>query len=161
VRDKTTVSEIKKEKKDIEKKAEDRLKEQERETRKAEKVLTKGNKRKLAVIRGEQDRTREEETTQQDLKDKTETNEALDKAVRKGVEKLEVLRDDGLWWKSKYSAEKAEVWWKEEQQQEAAVELRERGRAGETATKRNADLVGELRAKLDSAAGQAKVSFLC
>jgi hypothetical protein len=55
---------------------------------------------------------------------------ALDKAVRKGVEKLEGLWDDGLWWKRKYSAEKEEVRLREEQLLEVAVERRERVRVG-------------------------------
>jgi hypothetical protein len=48
-------------KKEMEKQAEDRLKLQEKEARKAEKDLTQGHKRQLAEMRGDLERTREEE----------------------------------------------------------------------------------------------------
>ena len=167
-------------KKEMEKQAEVRLKVQAKEARNAEKDLTQGHKRQLEEMRGDLERTKLEELklqdelfragrqntrgirkeleqAQQHLRDKTETNEALDKALRKGVEKLDGLRDDGLWWKSKYSAEKAEVRRKEEALIEAAVEGRELRRVGETVTKRNVDLILELRAKLDAAEKQAQV----
>jgi hypothetical protein len=43
------------------------------------------------------DITKELEQTQRHLREKTETHEALDKVVRKGVGKLDALRSDGLW----------------------------------------------------------------
>jgi hypothetical protein len=167
-------------KKEMEKQAEERLKVQEMEARKADKHRTQGHKRQLEELRWDLERTKEEELklqdelvragrqktrnirkeleqTQQHLRDKTETNEALDKALRKGVEKLDGLRDDGLWWKRKYSVEKAEVRRKEEALIEAAVEGRELRRVGETVTKRNVDLILEFRAKLDAAEIQATV----
>jgi hypothetical protein len=173
-----------KESQEIEKQAEERLKVQEMEARKAEKDLTKGHKRQLALIRGDLERTREEETrtqeelvrgvrqkqrqiakeleaTQQHLKDKTETNEALDKAVRKGVEKLEGLREDGLCWKRKYVAEKSEVRLMGDKLVEATLERRKRLREGESVAKRSGDLVAELREKLAAAEVQAKVSVVC
>jgi hypothetical protein len=168
-------------KKEMEKQAEVRLNLQEKETRKAEKDLTQGHKRQLAEMRGEQERTREAELqlqeelvrarrqkirqitkeleqTQRHLRDTSETNEALDKAVRKGVEKLDGLRNSGLRWKS-YAAEKAEVWLREEKLVEVVLERRDLGRAGESVAKRNADLVAELRGKLELAEGQAAVRF--
>ena len=54
-----------KETQEIEKQAEERLKVQEMEARKAEKDLTKGHKRQLALMRGDLERTREEETRMQ------------------------------------------------------------------------------------------------
>jgi hypothetical protein len=154
------------------------------EARKAEKLLTAGHKRDLAVMRGNLKRTTEERTraqeelvravrqktrqttkeldaTQEDLKGKTETNETLRMAVRKGAEKLERLRVDGLLWKSKYVAGKAEVMLREEQRMKAAAEQREWDRAGEGATRRSANVVAELRANLDAAAAQAQVTFFC
>ena len=74
---------------------------------------------------------------------------------------MDGVRDDGLRWKSKYAAEKEEVRLMEEQLMEGALERRDLGRAGDSAVKRNADLVAELRAKLDAAEGQAKVYFCC
>ena len=105
--------------------------------------------------------TRDLEQTQQDLIDKTERNEALDKAVKKGVQKLDGVRDDGLRWKSKYVAEKEEVRLREERIVAGALELRELGRSWDSEDKRNADLVGELRAQLALAGGQAQVCFVC
>jgi hypothetical protein len=173
-----------KRKKEMVEQTEVRLKLQEKEARKAEKNLTQGHKRELAEMRGEQARTREAEQqlqaelvratrqktrdvtkeleqTQRQLREKSDTNEALDKVVRKGVGKLDALRSDGLWWKSKYAVEKAEVRLREEKLVEGALERRELGRAGESAAKRNADLVAELRAKLNVAEGQAKVHDVC
>ncbi len=104
------------------------------------------------------------------MKGKTETNETLRLAVTKGLQKLERLRVDGLLWKSKYLAVKAEVRLREEQHMQAASEQRECDRAGEGATRRSANVVAELRANLDAAARQAQVfvfglrpysSFLC
>ena len=95
------------------------------------------------------------------MREKSETNEALDKVVRKGVGKLDALQSDGLWWKSKHAVEKAEVRLREEKLVEGALERRELGRAGESAAKRNADLVADLRAKLNVAEGQAKVHDVC
>jgi hypothetical protein len=175
---------IEKETKEIEKQAEDRLKAQEMEARKTAKDLTKGHKRQLALMRGDLERTREKETrtqgelvrvvrqkqrqiakeleaTQQHLKDKTETNEALDKALKKGAEKLAGLREDGLGWKRKYVAEKSEVRLMGDKIVEVALKRRDLGRAGESAAKRNADLVAELHGKLDAAEGQSKVSVFC
>ncbi len=115
-----------KETNEIQKQAEAILTAQVMEARKAEKLLTAGHKRDLAVMRGNLERTTEEKTraqeelvravrqktrqttedldaTQEDLKGKTETNETLRMAVTKGLEKLERLRVDGLLWKkSKY-----------------------------------------------------------
>ena len=48
---------------------------------------------------------------------------------------------------------------REEKLVEVALELRDSGRAGESAAKRNADLVADLRTKLDAAGAQAKVSL--
>ena len=99
--------------------AQDRLKEQDREARKAEKELTVLHKRQLTEMRGDLDRTREEdvqihqefirqgrvkarqitkelEETKQHLFENKETNDGLVKAVRKGTAKMESLRDDGL-----------------------------------------------------------------
>ncbi len=99
-----------KEKKQVEKDGEDRLKSQEKQTRNAAKDLTNGHKRELAELRGDLERQREEEIklqeelgravrqktrqitrdleqTQQDLIDKTERNDALDKAVKKPLRK--------------------------------------------------------------------------
>jgi hypothetical protein len=91
-----------------------------------------------------------------------ELRETLRMAVRKGAEKLERLRVDALLWKSKYVAVKAEVRLRrEEQHMKAASEQREWDRAGEGATRRSANVVAELRANLDAAAGQAQVSFFC
>jgi hypothetical protein len=169
-------------KKEVEEQAEVRRKLQEKEARKAEKDLTQGHKRQLAEMLGDQARTREAkqkledelvrvrrqktrditkelEETQRHLRDKSETNEALDKAVRKGVEKLDALRSDGLRWKSKYGDEKAQGRLREEKLVEVALERRDFGRAGESANKRNADLVAELRGRLEFAEGQAKVRW--
>ncbi len=68
--------------------------------------------------------TRDLEQTQQDLIDMTERNEALDNAFKKGVQKLDGVRDDGLRWKSKYVAEKEEVRLREEGIVAGALELR-------------------------------------
>ena len=103
------------------------------------------------------DITKELDETQRHLREKSERNEALDKAVRKGVEKLDALRSDGLRWKNKYAVEKAEVRMREAKLVEVALERREFGRAGESANKRNADLVAELRGHLEIAEGQASV----
>ncbi len=103
------------------------------------------------------DITKELQETQRHLRDKSETNEALDKAVRKGVEKLDALRSDGLRWKNKYAEEKAEVRLREAKLVEVTLERRELCRAGESANKRNADLVAELRGHLEIAEGQASV----
>ena len=169
-------------KKEMEEQAEVRLKLQEKEARKAEKDLTQGHKRQLAEMLGEQARTREAkqqledelvrrrrqktrditkelEETQRHLREKSETNEALDKAVRKGVEKLDALRSDGFRWKSKYGVEKAQGRLREEKLVEVALERRDFVRAGESANKRNADLVAELRERLEIAEGQAKVRW--
>ena len=169
-----------KRKKEMEEQTEVRLKLQENEARKVEKDLTQGHKRELAEMHGEQSRTREAEQqlqaelgravrqktrqitrdleqTQQDLIDKTERNEALDKAVKKGVQKLDGVRDDGLRWKSKYVAEKEEVRLREERIVAGALELRDLGRSWDTEDKRNSNLVGELRAQLALAGGQAQV----
>ena len=89
--------------------------------------------------------------------EKTERNEALDKAVKKGVQKLDGVRDDGLRWKSKYVAEKEEVRLREERIVAGALELRDLGRSWDSEDKRNANLVGELRAQLALAGGQAQV----
>ncbi len=101
------------------KEAEERLKDQDRETRKAEKELTVLHKRQQAEMRGDWDRTRVEdiqihqelvrqgrvkarqitkelEETKQHLFGKKERNDGLVKAVRKGTAKMESLRDDGL-----------------------------------------------------------------
>jgi hypothetical protein len=67
---------------------------------------------------------------------------ALAKAVKKGVQKLDRVRDDGLRWKSKYAAEKEEVRLREERIVAGALEMRELGRSWKSADKRNADLVG-------------------
>jgi dsDNA-specific endonuclease/ATPase MutS2 len=108
------------------------------------------------LVRGRRQKTRditkELEETQRHLRDKSETNEALDKAVRKGVEKLDALRSDGLRWKNKYIEEKAEVRMREAKLVELALERREFGRVGESTNKRNADLVAELRGQLEIAA---------
>jgi hypothetical protein len=103
------------------------------------------------------DITKELEETQRHLRDNRETNEALDKAVRKGVEKLDALRSDGLRWKSKYTVENAEGRLREAKLVEVALERRDLCRAGESANKRNADLVAELRGQLEIAEGQATV----
>jgi hypothetical protein len=116
------------------------------------------------LVRGRRQKTRditkELEETQRHLREKSETNEALDKAVRKGVEKLDALRSDGLRWKNKYVVEKAEVRMREAKIVEVALERREFGRAGESTNKRNADLVAELRGQLEIAEGQASVGSL-
>ena len=168
------------EKKEMEKEGEDRLKNQEKQARNAAKDLTNGHKRELAELRGDLERQREEEIkvqeelgravrqktrqitrdleqTQQDLIDKTQRNEALDKAFKKGVQKLDGVRDDGLRWKSKYVAEKEEVRLREERIVAGALELRDLGRSWDTEDKRNCNLVGELRAQLALAGGQAQV----
>lgn len=173
-----------KEKKQMEKDVEDRLKHQEKQARNAAKDLSNGHKRELAEMRGDLKRTREEEIklqedfvralrqntrqitrdleqTQQDLIDKTERSDALDKAVKKGVQKLDALREDGLRWKSKYTLEKAEVMLREEEIVAGALERRELGRAWERDAKRNADLVDDLRTQLELAGAQAQVSSFC
>ncbi len=58
-----------------------------------EEELVRGRRQKTRDI------TKELEETQRHLREKSETNEALNKAVRKGVEKLDALRSDGLRWK--------------------------------------------------------------
>ena len=164
----------------MEKDVEDRLKCQEKQARNAAKDLANGHKRELVEMRGDLERTRGEEIkkqedfvravrqntrqitreleqTQQDLIDKTERNEALDKALKRGFQKLDGVRDDGLRWKSKYVAEKEEVRLREAKLVEVALERREFGRAGESVNKRNADLVAELRGHLEIAEGQASV----
>ena len=93
------------------------------------------------------------------MKDKTEMNEALGKAVRKGVDKLDGLREDGLLWKEKYVGEKAQVRMREAELIEAESQRREYERAGEGATRRSAYLVSDLRAQVEAAEGQAKVSL--
>jgi hypothetical protein len=110
---------------EIEKLAEDRLREQEREARKAEKTLTVGHKRELAAMRRDLERTGEEDIqiqqelvrkgrlkvrritkelakTQQHLVEIEETNVGLAKAVNTGTEKLNSLREDGSRWKGKW-----------------------------------------------------------
>ena len=112
--------------------AQDRLKEQDREARKAEKELTVLHKRQLTEMRGDLDRTREEdvqihqefirqgrvkarqitkqlEETKQHLFENKETNDGLVKAVSKGTAKIESLREDGLRWKAKYMAATEDV----------------------------------------------------
>ena len=98
-----------KEKKQMETEGEDRLKFQEKQARHAAQDLSNVHKRELAEMRGDLERTRLEEIkmqadcvralrqntrqitrdlerTQQDLVDKTERSDALDKAVKKGFE---------------------------------------------------------------------------
>ena len=173
-----------KEKKQLEKEGEDRLKFQEKQARHAAKNLSNVHKRELAEMRGDLERTRLEEIkmqedcvralrqntrqitrdleqTQQDLIDKTERSDALDKAVKKGFEKLDGLRENGLRWKSKYTLEKAEVMLRDEKIVAGALERRELGRALERDAKRNGDLVGDLRTRLESAGAQAQVSYFC
>jgi hypothetical protein len=181
---KRELGKIDKEKKQMEKDAEDKLKCQEKQARNAAKDLANGHKRELAEMRGDLEKTRGEEIkkqedfvravrqntrqitrdleqTQQDLIDKTERSDALDKAVKKGVQKLDGLREDGLKWKSKYTLEKAEVMLREEELVAGALERREWGRALERDAKRNAGLVDALHTHLDLAGAQAKVSSFC
>ena len=167
---------------EIKKQAEARLTAQGQEARKVQKDLTAVHKRDLALIRGDLERTKREETrtqeefgrtvrqktrqitreleaTQEELKDKTEMNEALGKAVRKGVDRMDGLREDGLLWKEKYVGEKAQVRMREAELIEAESQRRESERAGEGATRRSAYLVSDLRAQVEAAEGQAKVSL--
>ncbi len=105
--------------------------------------------------------TRDLKETHQDLKENIERTDALAKAVKKGVQKLDGVRDDGFRWKSKYATEREELRLREERIVAGALELRESGRSWDSADKRNADLVGELRAQLALAGGQAQVCFVC
>jgi hypothetical protein len=116
-----------KETQEIERLREDRLREQEREARKAEKTMTVGHKRELAAMRGDLERTRVEDIqiqqelvrkgrlkvrritnelakTQQHLVETEETNVGLAKEVITGTAKLNSLREEGSRWKGKYLA---------------------------------------------------------
>ena len=168
--------------KEIKTQAEARLTAQGQEARQEQKHLSAGYKRDLALMRGDLDRTKQEEkrkqeelvrrvrqktrqitkeleATQEELKDKTDMNEALGKAVKKGVDKLDGLRADGLLWKKKYVGEKAQVRMREAELIDAESQRREYEREGEGATRRSAYLVSDLRAQVEAAEGQAKVSF--
>ena len=116
----------------IERLGEDRLREQEREARKAEKTLTVGHKRELAAMREDLERTRAEDVqnqeelvrksrvkvrritkelaqTQQHLLETEETNVGLAKAVKTSTAKLNSLREEGSRWKGKYLAVAGDV----------------------------------------------------
>jgi hypothetical protein len=119
-------------KKELEEQAKDRLKSQEVNARKAEKKMTEGHKRDLAVMRGDLERIRGEERqiqqellrkvrgkarrisnelieTQQNLVLTEEENVVLAKTVSTGTAKLQSLREDGARWKDKYCAVSGDV----------------------------------------------------
>ena len=97
--------------------------------------------------------------TQQDLLQTKGTNVELVQEVSIGAAKLNRIRDDGFMWKSKYLLGQEEVRLRGMKLDEAKGTIRDLGKEGKSANKRYADMHADLRARLDAACTQAKVSL--
>jgi hypothetical protein len=97
--------------------------------------------------------------TQQDLLQTKGTNVVLVEEVSKGAAKLSRCQDDGLMWKSKYLVGQEEVRLRGVKLDEAKETIRDLGKECKSANKRYADMHADLRAQLDAACTQAKVSL--
>ena len=97
--------------------------------------------------------------TQQDLFDTKGTNEGLVQEVSKGAAKLNRFQDEGLMWKRKFLLGQEEVRLRGVKLDEAKETIRDLGKECKSANTRYADMHADLRAQLDAACTQAKVSL--